>query len=302
MGSNVLKTYQQLIRDLSELQLFQHQRQDLVFKNVNELDVFRILLPDGTVSFELLTAGRMQYVNKLLFPLDDGASVPMKRLAFANLSKEIRQHIFKIISECLTIFVSLLEQVNVNGATGVKILQQQNFSEDLCEVYTAIRSTLQSTESPAAPSDPPINAADSDILSNVMSSPALKDQVNKIFSFDELSKIHEGSAALQAASTDITNPLSMLSDPKVQAYFQSVSEMWNTKTPEQREEFMKVLQNDPSIMSMMGNQDPSNLLLRETEQMTRPIIDDSDPLALSDEQFERLCQENGIKVPTPNEN
>lgn len=292
MVSSVLETYQQLIQALSELQLFQHQRQNLIFKNVSEMDVFRILLPDGTVSFELLTAERMQYVHKLLFPLDDGTNVPMKRLAFTNLRKDIRQQIFKLISECLTSFVSLLEQVNVNGATGVKILQQQNFSNELCEVYNTICSTLQPTESSAAPGE-------SDILSNVMSSPALKDQVNKIFSLDELSKIHEGSAALQAASTDITNPLSMLSDPKVQAYFQSVAEMWNTKTPEQREEFMKVLQNDPSIMSMMGNQDPSNLLLRETEQMTRPIIDDSDPLALSDEQFDRLCQENGIQVPKP---
>lgn len=279
--SPVQQTYQQLIEELEKGQLINtggHHGQ-FQFMLPNEVGILRILLPEGFSSWQLLKDHRLQYMNGLQFPLESKSSVgstsmvAVKKLKFANCAKEVKAGFMNLAAHCIKTFVEMVSTMDSQTVSNV-------LTDDVQRLVQSIQRDLY----------PPTPAADAP--GSFLFNPEMQAALNAAFTEEELSTVWADAEALYESypNMEANNIFQLFQDVRFKQIMEKVGALWQTKTPEEQEVFMKLMQSSGGA----EGGDLSKQFVELADKSLRPAIDDSDPMSLSDEQFRLLCQENNI--------
>ena len=277
MSSDVssIQKYQFIVEKLVEQQMISRPRQTQ-FSFLNEAQLLKVLLPSGPASLELLVAQRLQYASELRFPCADQNTVTMSRLRFANAPKEFRSELMTFILTLVKEIIGNLEKQSVDAETQKLASECKQYFED--------------------------NMSDENLHESIMND-ELMQKFSQYFPEEKMGTIQAQMFDLTSKYRNVSVPnliMELNNDPRFKEFVGSLSEVLQGQTPEQRNELFGGIQNDPNIKEQLSNlcnvgslddPDMSNVLMKAAANYTKPKIDDSDPLALSPEDFSKLCEE-----------
>ena len=135
--------------------------------------------------------------------------------------------------------------------------------------------------------------------------PEVFEKFGSFFSEDQLSAVKTQLAELTASWETTPIPVMMMnirSDPKFLSFIETLQNLFGSKTDAEKAQMKEIFLQESSFLAHMqgagaaatggGSSDLSSMFTRGAEAMTRPDIDDSDPLQLSERDFALLKHES----------
>lgn len=285
--AEAVQAYQTLVENITNANVLNaHNSQ---FMALNPIQIFNLLI-QRSQSWDLLESHRLQYITELRFPLVNGHSVSINRLRFMSMPKEAREQIFESTKQ-------LVHQIIIMQMTMVDQIDPTTH-EKMMYIFERLMASMQGSQ--GGEENPLASMIPSELVDNLMG--ILTQEENEIIQ----AQLNE----LTAAYGQLSIPAVMMiandgKDPRFQRLKDTFEKIFESKTEEETAKVTSMFGNG-DVMKKLGamssnvlggrqGQDMSSMMssmmTRGLDTMTRPDINDEDPMNLSEKDFNELQKE-----------